>query len=269
MPVSTSSSTNPPNGWPACRPSASRIGTRWAGFAVDIGFRIGRWSSHLREHAIQVEKTMVMIGHTPTEVDRLIRLILAAWGQAEAVVYGSTGADEAIAVLARAAAEAGDTASELIRVATPSPAPAPPPAAAPPPVTHDVERLRAFAERYTAAWCSMDPTRVAQHFAPGGSLTINDGPPAIGRAAITQAANGFYVALPDMQVYFDDLVLDGDRIEYHWTFTGTNTGPGGTGKRVRVSGFEEWTVDDHGLISTSQGHYDAAEYARQLEHGID
>jgi hypothetical protein len=25
------------------------------------------------------------------------------------------------------------------------------------------ERLRAFAERYTAAWCSMDPTRVAEH----------------------------------------------------------------------------------------------------------
>jgi predicted ester cyclase len=252
-------------------PDRLSLGTRWAGFAVDIGFRIGRWSSHFREHAIQVEKTMVMIGHTPTEVDRLIRLILAAWGLAEAAVYGSTGADEAIAVLARAAAEAGDTASELIRVATSAPAPAPAAAPAPAPslVTHDVERLRAFADRYTAAWCSMDPTRVAQHFAPGGSLTINDGPPAIGRAAITQAANGFYVALPDMQVYFDDLVLDGDRIEFHWTFTGTNTGPGGTGKRVRVSGFEEWTLDDHGLIATSRGHYDAAEYARQLEQGTD
>jgi len=134
-------------------------------------------------------------------------------------------------------------------------------------MTHDIEQLRAFAERYTAAWCSMDPTRVAQHFAPGGSLQINDGAPAVGRAAITQAANGFYVALPDMQVYFDDLVADSDRIEYHWTFTGTNTGPGGTGKRVRVSGFEEWTMDEHGLIAASHGHYDADEYARQLERG--
>jgi hypothetical protein len=34
----------------------------------------------------------------------------------------------------------------------------------------------------------------------------------------------------------DDLNVDGDRIEYHWTFTGTNTGPGGTGKAVRVRG---------------------------------
>src|SRR5438309_11890465 len=106
------------------------------------------------------------------------------------------------------------------------------------------EQLRAFAERYTAAWCSTDPARVAEHFAPGGSLTINDVPPAVGRAAITEAARGFYVALPDMRVFFDDLVVEGDRIEFHWTFTGTNTGPGGKGKAVRASGFEKWMIDD-------------------------
>ena len=130
------------------------------------------------------------------------------------------------------------------------------------------EHLRAFAEGYTAAWCSMNPARVAEHFAPSGSLTINGGPPAVGRAAITEAARGFYVALPDMQVFFDDLVVDGDRIKFHWTFTGTNTGPDGTGNKVRVSGFEEWTIDDDGLIGASLGHYDQAEYARQLEHGL-
>jgi predicted ester cyclase len=133
---------------------------------------------------------------------------------------------------------------------------------------HRPEQLRAFAERYTAAWCSMDPARVAEHCARGGSLTVNNGLPAVGRPAITEAARGFYVALPDMQVFFDDLVADGDRIEYHWTFTGTNTGPGGTGNKVRVSGFEDWTMDDDGLIGASLGHYDQAEYARQLEHGV-
>jgi uncharacterized protein (TIGR02246 family) len=49
----------------------------------------------------------------------------------------------------------------------------------------DLDRLRAFAERYTAAWCSLDPALVAEHFAPDGSLTINDGAPSVGRAAIT------------------------------------------------------------------------------------
>jgi uncharacterized protein (TIGR02246 family) len=135
-------------------------------------------------------------------------------------------------------------------------------------MTVDRDRLRAFAERYTAAWCSMDPTRVAQLYAPRGSLTINDGAPSVGRAAITETARSFYLALPDMRVYLDELVVEAGRIEYHWTFTGTNTGPGGTGNAVRVKGYEEWTLDDDGLIAASLGHYDAAEYARQLEHGV-
>jgi hypothetical protein len=88
-------------------------GTRWVGFALDIGFRLGRWSSHIREHTVQVEKTLVMIGHTPTEVDRLIRLILAEWGRAEAVVYGSADGGEALGVLAQAAASARATAAEV------------------------------------------------------------------------------------------------------------------------------------------------------------
>ena len=135
-------------------------------------------------------------------------------------------------------------------------------------LTPEIERLRVFAEAYTAAWCSTDPARVAAHYAPEGSLTINDGEPAVGRAAITEVARGFFVVLPDMQVFMDELVAEGDRIEFHWTFTGTNTGPGGTGNAVRVSGFEAWVIDDDGLIAASRGHYDQAEYARQLEHGV-
>jgi uncharacterized protein (TIGR02246 family) len=135
-------------------------------------------------------------------------------------------------------------------------------------MSRDPKRLRQFAEDYTAAWCSLDPSRVAAHFAPGGSIAINGGPAAVGRDAIRATAEGFYTALPDMQVSFDGLVDDDDRIEYHWTFTGTNTGPGGAGHAVRVVGYEAWTLDADGLIATSLGHYDEAEYARQLEHGV-
>jgi len=135
-------------------------------------------------------------------------------------------------------------------------------------MTQDLEQLRAFAERYTAAWCSMDPAAVAAHYAPEGSLAINGGAPAAGRDAITVEAASFYEALPDMQVYFDDLVMDGDRIEYHWTFTGTNTGPGGTGNAARMHGYEAWTIDEDGLIAASRGSYDSEEYARQLSEGV-
>ena len=49
--------------------------------------------------------------------------------------------------------------------------------------------------------------------------------------------------------------------------TGTHTGPGGTGNSVRISGHESWLLDEEGLIAESLGHYDEAEYRRQLEQG--
>ena len=131
------------------------------------------------------------------------------------------------------------------------------------------DQLRDFARRYTEAWCSQDPALVAENYAPDGSLTINDGPPSVGRVAITEAARSFMVAFPDMQVLMDDLLAKGESVEYHWTLVGTNTGPGGTGHRVRITGLEEWTIGDDGLIAASLGHYDQAEYDRQLEHGVE
>jgi hypothetical protein len=67
----------------------------------------------------------------------------------------------------------------------------------------------------------------------------------------------------------DDIVVGASGTEYHWTLVGTNSGPGGTGNRVRISGFEEWTIGDDGLIAESQGHFDQAEYDRQLQHGVE
>ena len=125
-----------------------------------------------------------------------------------------------------------------------------------------------FARRYTAAWCSGDPASVAAFYAPDGSLTINGGTPAVGTAGITEAARGFMEAFPDMQVLMDGIRVDGDAVEYHWTLVGTNTGPGGTGNRVRISGYEEWTFGGDGLVAASQGHYDADEYDRQVTEGV-
>jgi len=47
----------------------------------------------------------------------------------------------------------------------------------------------------------------------------------------------------------DDVLVRGDRATYHWTFTGANTGPGGTGQRVRFSGFEVWKIGDGGATT--------------------
>ncbi len=128
--------------------------------------------------------------------------------------------------------------------------------------------LKDLATRYTAAWCSQNPESVAAFYSHHASLRVNDGPPAVGRNAIAQVAQSFMAAFPDLCVVMDDLGLEADEPEYHWTLSGTNTGPGGTGHRVRISGFERWRIESDGLIASSQGHFDAAEYRRQLEQGV-
>jgi uncharacterized protein (TIGR02246 family) len=129
----------------------------------------------------------------------------------------------------------------------------------------DAKSVHRLAETYTAAWCSQHAASVAALYEEDGSLSVNDDPPAVGREAITQVALGFMTAFPDMQVVMDDLHLEDDGAIYHWTLTGTNTGPGGTGRSLRISGFEVWELGTNGLIFNSRGHYDRDEYRRQLE----
>jgi uncharacterized protein (TIGR02246 family) len=131
----------------------------------------------------------------------------------------------------------------------------------------DSTKLNDFVTRYTAAWCSQNAARVASFFADQGSLKVNDGSPAVGRPAITAVAQEFMTAFPDLVVKMDRPTVNGTQVTYHWTLTGTNTGPGGTGNSVRISGFEEWRFGSDGLIAESKGHFDAADYRRQLKSG--
>lgn len=129
--------------------------------------------------------------------------------------------------------------------------------------------LTEFAKHYAQAWCSQDPERVAAFFAENASLKVNDDDPAIGRAAIAEVARGFMRDFPDLIVTMDDLKIGGRSscdAAFHWTLIGTNSGPGGTRNRVRISGYELWKIDSDGLIAESEGHFDTAEYERQLKH---
>src|SRR5262249_294023 len=129
----------------------------------------------------------------------------------------------------------------------------------------DIHRLRDFAQRYTAAWCSGNPVAVAALFAPDGSLSVNDSAPAEGRDAIALVARSFMNSFPDLQVVMDALrVVDG-RTQSHWALTGTLTTPGGNANKVCVSGFEVWQLGPDGLIASSEGHFDESEYERQLQ----
>ncbi|MEP7360708.1 MAG: DinB family protein [Chloroflexota bacterium] len=70
----------------------------WSGFPVTIGFRQWRWSSHIQEHTVQVEKTLDMLGRRRTEVQYLIRLIARAYGRLEATAFGFAPGTAAAAI---------------------------------------------------------------------------------------------------------------------------------------------------------------------------
>ena len=130
---------------------------------------------------------------------------------------------------------------------------------------NELSALTDFANRYARAWCSHDPEKVAAFYARNASISVNGASPV----SIAEVARGFVRDFPDMVVTFDKLESTPNGTEFHWTFIGTNTGPDGTGKRVRISGYELWKIDNDGLIAESEGHFDAADYERQLRRGID
>ena len=132
--------------------------------------------------------------------------------------------------------------------------------------TSEVERLQAFAQAYAEAWCSQRPAQVAAFYAEGASLSVNQGEPAVGRAAISAVALGFMSAFPDMVVSLDELRFEDSVPHFHWTLVGINNGPGGTGRAVRISGYEKWLIGEDGLIAESNGSFDSLDYERQL-HG--
>ena len=115
-----------------------------------------------------------------------------------------------------------------------------------------------FAFRYAKAWCSHNPEAVVAFYAPNPSISVNDGAPT----PIGEVARSFMRDFPDMMVTFDKLEPRGGRTAFHWTLTGTYAG---TGNHVRISGYERWKIDNAGLIAESTGHFDAAEYERQLK----
>lgn len=116
----------------ALGPDDLAVNARWSGIPVTVGFRIGRWSSHLREHTVQVDKTLAAVGWQPREVDRLIGLVHGAYGRLEGLVFAVSselleepGADgrSAAAVVEDALAAAEAHAREVEAAAPRAPAP--------------------------------------------------------------------------------------------------------------------------------------------------
>ena len=74
-------------------------------------------------------------------------------------------------------------------------------------------------------------------------------------------------AFPDIDMIIQETIMQGDKIVWHWTLTGTNTGPMGeapaTGKEVQLSGITIGRIVD-GKIAEVGDFYNQASLLLQL-----
>jgi hypothetical protein len=61
----------------------------WEGYEMSLRFRLHRFDSHLRQHTVQVDKTLEAVGGPPSEAKRLLRLIYGALAEAESATLGA------------------------------------------------------------------------------------------------------------------------------------------------------------------------------------
>jgi hypothetical protein len=61
----------------------------WEKEAMSVRFRLHRFDSHVRQHVIQVDKTIAALGQSPNEAKRLVRLIYAALADVNAALIGA------------------------------------------------------------------------------------------------------------------------------------------------------------------------------------
>jgi hypothetical protein len=98
-------------------PDELALAARWSGMPVTVGFRQGRWSSHIAEHTVQADKTLAWLGREPSEVERLVRRLAVAWGRLEALVWPGQPDEEALVLAADVAARSAETAASVKAVA--------------------------------------------------------------------------------------------------------------------------------------------------------
>lgn len=63
----------------------------WEATKYPVRFRLHRLEEHLRQHTVQLDKTLAGIAHPPTESERLVRLLYQAVGSVEAAQIGASG----------------------------------------------------------------------------------------------------------------------------------------------------------------------------------
>jgi hypothetical protein len=67
----------------------------WEGTPFTVEFRLHRLDAHLRQHTVQIEKTLDALGYPASEPRRLLRLIYAALADVDSAIIGDWGMGKA------------------------------------------------------------------------------------------------------------------------------------------------------------------------------
>lgn len=91
----------------------------WESRPMPVRFRLGRFTSHLRQHSVQMEKALPPLGLAPNEAKRLLRLIFQALASVEGCLIG---APELASAGDSLAGQLDQRAGEVARALSESPA---------------------------------------------------------------------------------------------------------------------------------------------------
>ena len=93
---------------------------------------------------------------------------------------------------------------------------------------------------------------------------MNDDDPMISAEERLGGITGFMEAFPDLLIAMRDIIEEDRGTVFYWNLKGTNSGPGGTGKKVDIDGCEVWKLNNKNKIVELRGYFDTEEYERQV-----
>ena len=129
---------------------------------------------------------------------------------------------------------------------------------------HEAE-LKPLVDTYLAAW-NTGNTDLLDGIVPDNFSRTAPGQNVKNRTELEAAVKGLRAAYPDMKVIADDVHYAKDRAFIHWTYTGTNTGPGDappTNKPVKSRGYTSLYFKN-GRIFFEDVYFDALDWNTQL-----
>jgi steroid delta-isomerase-like uncharacterized protein len=115
------------------------------------------------------------------------------------------------------------------------------------------DEIVALLERHREAFKHRDAEALAAGHALEGTFESPAHGVVTGRPAILEVYKYWFTAFPDLQITWDEPLVDGARAAVFWTFAGTSHGPFfgviGAGTRVELRGAAEYVFADDAIRS--------------------